>query len=299
MGYFRNATTITECLHTYCRSCILRYFQESKKDCPVCGHDLSPYPLEMIRHDHMTQSIINKMLANDWTPAGGDDNRKETSRATRGTRGRTSEMLELPPKTKRTKSKQSEHTAKPAAELAEPEKSTDAQNDTEMDKDAAQVEPEGEGTDEDDLGHESGEPAEGAHDGPDEPSDEDDENEEEEQVATEALTDAHKGAEGEDPSTPVEAPANDVNFSLIHDPEQDTVSSKLGVLQKPYLRTSASISILQLKKYLTSKFFGNEPGPPIKLMCRGQLCKDQMRVGDISTETWKDNSKDLELVYHA
>merc|ERR1712166_789015 len=89
MGYFRNATTITECLHTYCRSCILRYFQESKKDCPVCGHDLSPYPLEMIRHDHMTQSIINKMLANDWTPAGGDDNRKETSRATRGTRGRT------------------------------------------------------------------------------------------------------------------------------------------------------------------------------------------------------------------
>ena len=49
-----------------------------------------------------------------------------------------------------------------------------------------QVEPEGEGTDEDDLGHESGEPAEGAHDGPDEPSDEDDENEEEEQVATAA-----------------------------------------------------------------------------------------------------------------
>ena len=33
-----------------CRSCILRYFQESKKDCPVCGHDLSPYPLEMIRY---------------------------------------------------------------------------------------------------------------------------------------------------------------------------------------------------------------------------------------------------------
>merc|ERR1712086_1125946 len=96
-----------------------------------------------------------------------------------------------------------------------------------------------------------------------------------------------------------ETPANDVNFSLIHDPEQDTVSSKLGILPKPYLRTSASISILQLKKYLTSKFYGNELGPQIKLMCRGQLCKDQMRVGDISTETWKDNSKDLELVYHA
>jgi len=311
MGYFRNATTITECMHTYCRSCIIRYFQESKKDCPVCGHDLSPYPLEMIRHDHMTQSIINKMLANDWTPAGGDDyHGKEASRPTRGgSRGsRPAEMLEFPDKAKRRKRKSGEKSAKAAkAESAEADKDEDAA--------APKDEPDEEAAE---NGEDGGEPAE---DGADEPSDEEEDEEEdedddeeeqpepepepeeqdEEEDAEEALPDAKKGKEADaaaDVTTPApKTAASDVNFSLIHDEAQDAVPSKLGVLQKPYLRTCANISILQLKKYLKSKFFGDEAGPQIKLMCRGQLCEDQMSVGDISVETWKDSSKDLELVY--
>merc|ERR1712070_1168473 len=43
MGYFRNAYTITECLHTYCK-------------------DLSPYPIELIRHDRTLQSIVDKVV---------------------------------------------------------------------------------------------------------------------------------------------------------------------------------------------------------------------------------------------
>ncbi|NXY39373.1 PCGF1 protein, partial [Pomatorhinus ruficollis] len=38
-GYFIDATTITECLHTFCKSCIVKYLQTSKycpmsRDCP-------------------------------------------------------------------------------------------------------------------------------------------------------------------------------------------------------------------------------------------------------------------------
>lgn len=67
MGYFRNAYTITECLHTYCKECILKYFQESKKDCPTCGHDLSPYPIELIRHDRTLQSIVDKVISDGYS----------------------------------------------------------------------------------------------------------------------------------------------------------------------------------------------------------------------------------------
>ncbi|KAK3698096.1 hypothetical protein QZH41_017525 [Actinostola sp. cb2023] len=43
-GYFIDATTITECLHTFCRSCIVKYLQSSKY-CPTCNikiHETQP-----------------------------------------------------------------------------------------------------------------------------------------------------------------------------------------------------------------------------------------------------------------
>ncbi|KAB7496042.1 Polycomb complex protein BMI-1, partial [Armadillidium nasatum] len=34
-GYFIDATTVIECLHTFCKSCIVRYL-ETSKFCPIC-----------------------------------------------------------------------------------------------------------------------------------------------------------------------------------------------------------------------------------------------------------------------
>ncbi|KAH1011106.1 hypothetical protein HUJ04_000542 [Dendroctonus ponderosae] len=34
-GYFIDATTISECLHSFCRSCIIKFLQD-KSYCPVC-----------------------------------------------------------------------------------------------------------------------------------------------------------------------------------------------------------------------------------------------------------------------
>ena len=36
MGYFRGAHTITECLHTFCKSCLLREFDRGQSFCPHC-----------------------------------------------------------------------------------------------------------------------------------------------------------------------------------------------------------------------------------------------------------------------
>ena len=46
-GYFIDATTITECLHTFCKSCIVKYLQTSKF-CPNCNSKI-----------HETQPLIN------------------------------------------------------------------------------------------------------------------------------------------------------------------------------------------------------------------------------------------------
>nr|2DJB_A Chain A, Polycomb group RING finger protein 6 [Homo sapiens] len=35
-GYLIDATTITECLHTFCKSCIVRHFYYSNR-CPKCN----------------------------------------------------------------------------------------------------------------------------------------------------------------------------------------------------------------------------------------------------------------------
>ncbi|PIK58648.1 hypothetical protein BSL78_04422 [Apostichopus japonicus] len=61
-GYMYNATTITECLHSFCRKCILQHFQKDNR-CPTCDiviHESIPF--SFIRQDGHLQTIINKLL---------------------------------------------------------------------------------------------------------------------------------------------------------------------------------------------------------------------------------------------
>ncbi|KAJ8913690.1 hypothetical protein NQ315_007407 [Exocentrus adspersus] len=61
-GYFIDATTIVECLHTFCRSCIVRYL-ESNKYCPVCDVQVhKTKPLLNIRPDKTIQDIVYKLV---------------------------------------------------------------------------------------------------------------------------------------------------------------------------------------------------------------------------------------------
>ncbi|XP_075072528.1 polycomb group RING finger protein 5 isoform X2 [Mixophyes fleayi] len=61
-GYLIKPTTVTECLHTFCKSCIVQHFEESN-DCPRCGiqvHETNP--LEMLRPDNTLEEIIYKLV---------------------------------------------------------------------------------------------------------------------------------------------------------------------------------------------------------------------------------------------
>ena len=46
-GFFRDAHTINECLDTFCKSCIFKYFLEdgNREACPKCGTHLGGRPL--------------------------------------------------------------------------------------------------------------------------------------------------------------------------------------------------------------------------------------------------------------
>ncbi|KXJ09484.1 Polycomb group RING finger protein 6 [Exaiptasia diaphana] len=61
-GYFVNPVTITECIHTFCKSCLVRHISLVNK-CPSCGiviHETQP--VYNIRSDRTMQDIINKIL---------------------------------------------------------------------------------------------------------------------------------------------------------------------------------------------------------------------------------------------
>jgi hypothetical protein len=61
-GYFIDATTIIECLHTFCRSCIVKYL-ETNKYCPVCDVQVhKTKPLLNIRPDKTLQDIVYKLV---------------------------------------------------------------------------------------------------------------------------------------------------------------------------------------------------------------------------------------------
>ncbi|CAL5066766.1 unnamed protein product [Urochloa decumbens] len=52
-GTLRDATTVSECLHSFCRKCIMKkYEDEDTTLCPTCSTDLGCDPLEKLRADH-------------------------------------------------------------------------------------------------------------------------------------------------------------------------------------------------------------------------------------------------------
>ncbi|KAM6961306.1 polycomb group RING finger protein 6 [Aplochiton taeniatus] len=61
-GFLIDATTITECLHTFCKSCIVKHFFYSNK-CPTCTLVVhQTQPLYNVRPDRQLQDIVYKML---------------------------------------------------------------------------------------------------------------------------------------------------------------------------------------------------------------------------------------------
>lgn len=59
----KDATTISECLHTFCRKCILEKLNDEEVECcPVCDVSLGCDPVEKLRTDHNLQDIRAKVF---------------------------------------------------------------------------------------------------------------------------------------------------------------------------------------------------------------------------------------------
>ncbi|KAM0929665.1 hypothetical protein ACQ4PT_001676 [Festuca glaucescens] len=60
---FREASAFVECLHTFCRECIMKKIDDEEiASCPVCHIDLGIAPEEKLRPDHNIQNIRNKVF---------------------------------------------------------------------------------------------------------------------------------------------------------------------------------------------------------------------------------------------
>lgn len=62
LGYLIEATTIIECLHTFCKSCIVRYLDDENK-CPECQLQIhQSHPLSYIMLDRKMQVFVMRLL---------------------------------------------------------------------------------------------------------------------------------------------------------------------------------------------------------------------------------------------
>ncbi|CAK9179289.1 unnamed protein product [Ilex paraguariensis] len=60
---FRDATTISECLHTFCWQCIYKKISDEEVECcPICNIDLGCVPLEKLRPDNNLQDVRAKIF---------------------------------------------------------------------------------------------------------------------------------------------------------------------------------------------------------------------------------------------
>ncbi|XP_065863174.1 E3 ubiquitin protein ligase DRIP2-like isoform X2 [Euphorbia lathyris] len=62
--FFRDATTISECLHSFCRKCIYQKINDEEYDtCPVCNINLGCLPLEKLRADNSLEDLKTKIFS--------------------------------------------------------------------------------------------------------------------------------------------------------------------------------------------------------------------------------------------
>lgn len=62
-GIFRTPTTINECMHTFCKSCIYKWFYDTgnpvKDTCPVCEIKLGGRPLDSLIFDSSLAGLVD------------------------------------------------------------------------------------------------------------------------------------------------------------------------------------------------------------------------------------------------
>ena len=61
-GYFREPFTIVECMHKFCKSCIVVALESGIRNCPTCGVSLGPDPRKGILFDRTMHEIVNKIF---------------------------------------------------------------------------------------------------------------------------------------------------------------------------------------------------------------------------------------------
>lgn len=61
-GYLINATTVIDCLHTFCKTCIVKHLDENNS-CPQCNSPIHhSHPKDYIRLDRTLQQIVYKVV---------------------------------------------------------------------------------------------------------------------------------------------------------------------------------------------------------------------------------------------
>lgn len=65
-GYFRDAHTIPDCLHTFCKICLFKEFSKrtsrDAKYCPLCNTNLGSNPWSKVIFDRTLQAIVDKIF---------------------------------------------------------------------------------------------------------------------------------------------------------------------------------------------------------------------------------------------
>ncbi|VDO33150.1 unnamed protein product, partial [Onchocerca flexuosa] len=67
-GYFIEATTVTDCLHTFCKSCLLKHFENVNNCCPKCSNlihqawFLMSHPSHYVSFDRTMQELVYKLV---------------------------------------------------------------------------------------------------------------------------------------------------------------------------------------------------------------------------------------------
>jgi len=82
-GYFRDPCTVVDCLHTFCRSCLILFFRQGMRCCPTCNTRLGPDPFHTsisiqsreVIPDRALQEVVNKIFP--WMKDKDDEMERE------------------------------------------------------------------------------------------------------------------------------------------------------------------------------------------------------------------------------
>lgn len=301
-GYFRDPYTITECLHTFCKSCLFFAIQSGYRRCPSCDTSLEPDPFKEILCDRTLQTLVDKIFPHLKEQDAKEETAFYKRRGIKLKRAFQQEFHENYNQQKCTviskPQQQEQEQNRPTVDLSSSTNHNNNDNDNNMlQQSNTTATTKLYSNTSRNVSKELLSTKKSAVPSHNQKSDNQNKESSNSSPNNSKNHDTYESEEEEQNSKPKSVPSDELNFHLISDMNVSNEIYMMPPLDNHMLRSSGRLKVSQLKKFLIRKLKLKKLPAAVEITCNGDPLGNELSLKFVQRTRWLNPSQDLTLYY--